>query len=428
MDCRQIEQYLSLYLDNELGSGETKQVEEHLQECPACMEYYRSLKMIKQYCSNLKVVDLPSGFHEKLHQRLVKEERKQMSRNFKFKIAIGIVAALVLVFVGIGLSDGIGSNKEGAYEMAASDTATSESKSSAGGDVEVYLTEETTEDYAAVQDSYESEKNLADSGVSGQEEADKRQAGSSVGIQSSIGERKIIKSAYLSVETLEFDRFINTITGKLNSVGGYVESSNIDGIPHNAQNKVLRSAHFEIRVPKEYFQQFITDVGGLGNLLIKQENGDDITGQYFDTEARLKSLQIQEERLLTILQKAEKLQDIIELERELSNVRYEIENLTGTLKKWDNMVEYSRISLDVYEVKELKEEESYELTWGQRIVKAFTESLEKLVDLAKDLVVFLASALPYFVILGVIGWIVWEIVKHYRIFRENNKKGDGMNE
>jgi hypothetical protein len=181
-------------------------------------------------------------------------------------------------------------------------------------------------------------------------------------------------------------------------------------------------------VPKEYFQQFITDVGGLGNLLIKQENGDDITGQYFDTEARLKSLQIQEERLLTILQKAEKLQDIIELERELSNVRYEIENLTGTLKKWDNMVEYSRISLDVYEVKELKEEESYELTWGQRIVKAFTESLEKLVDLAKDLVVFLASALPYFVILGVIGWIVWEIVKHYRIFRENNKKGDGMNE
>ena len=79
-------------------------------------------------------------------------------------------------------------------------------------------------------------------------------------------------------------------------------------------------------------------------------------------EARLKSLKLQEERLLTILSKAELLQDIIELERELSNVRYEIENYTGTLKKWDNLIEYSKVTIDVYEVHEIKEEEPIPIT------------------------------------------------------------------
>jgi len=190
----------------------------------------------------------------------------------------------------------------------------------------------------------------------------------------------------------------------------------------------LRTAHFEIRVPKQHYQQFITDVGELGNLLTRQEYGQDITGQYFDTEARLKSLQIQEERLLTILNKAEKLQDIIELERELSSVRYEIENLTGTLKKWDNMIEYSRISLDVYEVRELKEEEPVDLTWGERIIKAFTQSLEQLAVLCKNFIVFLASALPYLVVLSVFSWIVWKLVRWHQNYRRKIKKGDGINE
>lgn len=434
MDCRGIRQWLSLYLDNELGSSEQQKVEEHLQECPACMEYYRSIKLTKQYCSSLKDVDLPLGFHDRLHQKLVKEEQEKMPRKFKFKIGAGLAAALVLILIGISLSgeislQGLNLNKRD-FDMSTTDMAVppissglrEEAGSGSSFSKEVAVKEsaqyggDSGRDYGTDEAIVQGETDSSSSILAAQVK--------------STAERKIIKSAYLSVETLEFDRFINTISGKLNSLGGYIEYSNVEGTPSSAKDKPLRRANFQIWVPREYYEKFIADIEEMGNLLTKQENGRDITGQYFDTEARLKSLQIQEQRLLTILEEAEKLQDIIELEKELSRVRYEIENLTSTLTKWDNMVEYSSINLDVYEVRELKEEPQ-DLTLGERVVKAFTSSLKQLADLSKDLIVFIAVVIPYLVVLGGIGGIIWTLVKFSRLsprFNKNKIKGDEKDE
>lgn len=415
MNCREIQQWISLYLDNELGSNEHQKVEEHLQKCPVCMEYYHSIKATKQYCSALKNVDLPSEFHDRLHQKLVKGEQKKMPGKFKFKIGVGMAAALVLVLIGISLSDGIGLGglglKEQTQKISKADMAIPPSSLMGESESGMGFSKENAVQGSAQYGAKSVEAYEAD-GASAQGDIDFSSSSLTAQVKST-SERKIIKSAYLSVETLEFDRFISTISGKLNSLGGYIEYSNVDGISSSAKDKTLRRANFQIWVPKEYFEKFISDIEQMGNILNKQENGRDITGQYFDTEARLKSLQIQEQRLLTILEKADKLQDIIELEKELSRVRYEIENLTGTLKKWDNMVEYSSINLDVYEVKELKEELE-ELTLGERIIESFTRSLKQLADLSKELIVFFAAALPYLVILGGIGAIIWTIVRYSR--------------
>nr|WP_279380651.1 DUF4349 domain-containing protein [Caldicoprobacter guelmensis] len=242
-------------------------------------------------------------------------------------------------------------------------------------------------------------------------------------------ERKIIRSAYLSMETTEFDRTVNEIIGKVNVYLGYIESSEIQGKPTYQGQVSNRKAHFEIRVPSKSFDSFIGDMVELGNVTSRQIRGEDITAQYLDVEARLKSLRLQEERLLTLLSKAEKLQDIIELERELSRVRYEIENYTGTLKQWDNMVQYSRISVDVYEVREIKQEKPEPITWGDRIVSGFIKSWESIGKLFGDLIVFLVSAVPYLLILAVIGWTVWYGVKRSRIaLKQEVKKEEGEGE
>jgi len=114
--------------------------------------------------------------------------------------------------------------------------------------------------------------------------------------------------------------------------------------------------------------------------------------------------------LLTILSKAEKLQDIIELERELSSVRYEIENYTGTLKKWDNLIDYSKVTIDVYEVLEIKEEEPIPITWGDRIINGFRKSCRNLWEMFENLVILMVSAVPYLALLGIIGVGIWAIV------------------
>ena len=149
---------------------------------------------------------------------------------------------------------------------------------------------------------------------------------------------------------------------------------------------------------------------------------EDITSEYFDTEARLKSLEIQEDRLLKILAKAEKLQDIIELERELSKVRYEIENYTGTLKKWDNLVDYSIVHISIKEVEQLKSEIG--IGFGERVSKGFMKSLQDLGKFFENLVATLIIWSPYILILGLLVLLV----KIFIVDRKKKNNGSEQNE
>ncbi|MFA5523071.1 MAG: DUF4349 domain-containing protein [Tissierellales bacterium] len=238
--------------------------------------------------------------------------------------------------------------------------------------------------------------------------------------QSSLG-RKIIRSANVELETKEFDKTVNIITEKTNFLGGYIEGSSITGgRPVNKEDFRNRVASFKLRIPEESFDKLLLDFNDIGNVINIRRGGDDITSQYFDSEARLKSLTIQEERLLDILRKADKIEDIINLERELSNVRYQIESYTGTLRKWDNLVSYSTIDLIVYEVREISEPDP--VTLGDRIVDGFKKSIKVMVNLGKELLVSVAVLLPVLFILAIIGLVAYYIFK--KVVKKRVKKID----
>lgn len=246
------------------------------------------------------------------------------------------------------------------------------------------------------------------------------QSTSEENIQVNAG-RKVIRSANVELETKEFDKTTNIITEKTNYLGGYIESSSITGgRPINKEDFRNRVASFKLRIPEKSFEQLLLDFNDMGNVIRIERGGEDITSQYFDSEARLKSLTIQEERLLEILRKADKVSDIIELERELSNVRYQIENYTGTLKKWDNLVSFSTIDVIVYEVREIKSPEP--VTLGERIIDGFSKSIKGIVSLAKELIVVIAVLLPVVFILLIIGLIAFYIGK--KVIKRRNKKID----
>lgn len=226
---------------------------------------------------------------------------------------------------------------------------------------------------------------------------------------------KIIKSGYLTVETLDFEETTSAITRRVQQAGGFISSSNVQGWSRSdAKYKPLREAHYKIRIPSERFEQFMTDVGELGNVTRNESWGEDVSSQYFDTEARLQSLTIQEERLLTILSKAEELKDIIELERELSSVRYEIENLTGTLRKYDNLVAYSTLEIHIDEVEKITEIEEKPVTLWDKIARTFQNSIKNVTRVAEGLLLFLIGAIPFLILLGAILLLLYGIVKLFR--------------
>lgn len=233
-------------------------------------------------------------------------------------------------------------------------------------------------------------------------------------------ERKVIKTGSVEIQTLEYEDSIQLLNAKIQSMGGYVESSNERG--RDINNKYsTRSADFTIRIPKDKFETFLNDMMTVGTIVYKNTSGEDVTTQIFDNEARVKTLLIQEERLLDILSKAEKVEDIIVLESELSRVRYEIENLQGTLKRLNDLVALSTLHVSIYEVREIIEDEDVPETLGEKIADKFKRSTRALSRFFEGLVIWAIGSIPLLLIYLPIIIIIYIVV---RIFRKRIKKSN----
>ena len=228
----------------------------------------------------------------------------------------------------------------------------------------------------------------------------------------SLQERKITKNATMQMETLKFDETLNSIMENVKQSGAYLESSSISGSGSKEKDFVQnRTARLVIKVPKQNFDLFLTSANKTGNVLSTKTLSDDITSQYFDTEAHVKSLKIQEERLLELLKKSGELKDILQIETELSNVRYKIENLTGTLKKWDNMVDYSNVTIEILEVQETQKLKSKPVSLWEKIKYGFTSSLDLVINMLKGLLVSIFATLPFLIIFTPLFFLIRFIIK-----------------
>jgi len=211
------------------------------------------------------------------------------------------------------------------------------------------------------------------------------------GMSADLQNRKVIRTASLSLESTEFDAAITSLEQRVQEMGGWVESSEIWGSKTSARN-----GQYTLRIPAEKYEEFLTGAEDIGNVLSISRSSDEITNQYYDTQARLNSLKTQEERLLAILEKADSLESIIELENALSDVRYQIESLTSTMRLYDSQVEMSTITVSIREVKVTTPGNPDSL--GQRISQQFKSSLYGLVNFGENVLVFLLGNLPVLLI------------------------------
>ncbi|QGU93812.1 DUF4349 domain-containing protein [Clostridium bovifaecis] len=285
----------------------------------------------------------------------------------------------------------------------------------------------STTNSASKNASFPSSKNQLVDNASGQQ---KSEAANKVSDNKTTSKEshKIIQTGEINLETIHFDETISNIQNYVNSIGGYTESSSIQGkgITNNTSSR--RHGSFTFKIPQNSFSEFPTNIEGYGTIIYQRSQGEDITEQYFDTEARLKSLKLQEERVLNILKKTDKLSDVIELEKHLSEIRYQIETLTGSLKKWDNLISFSTITLEVQEVAEIAKiapEKSNGLK--SRISYSFTSSVKQLGILLQGFIVLMSAILPFLVVLLIILLAVLYVRKKYINLKSNKVNNTNKN-
>ena len=216
---------------------------------------------------------------------------------------------------------------------------------------------------------------------------------------------KIIYSADATVETTEFDKTLEELAALIEEYGGWVQSSSINGANYYSISRgssYNRSADYTIRIPSDKFQTVMGTLSTLGNVPYSYTYTENVSAQYYDVQSRLTAYKTQEARLLEMMEKAQTVEDTITIEEKLTELQYKIDSLQSSLNNWDRQVNYSTISLSVQEVGEYTEQQAVTISYGQRLLNAFTDSLKGAGRFFKNLLVFLVSALPTLVILTVL--------------------------
>ena len=204
-------------------------------------------------------------------------------------------------------------------------------------------------------------------------------------------DRKIISTAQLQLEVDNIQTTFNKITNISIIQSGFVSSSSIYGFGERKNGQVT------IRVPQKNFHSILEQIESLGNVKSKQIQGQDITEEFLDLDARLGNLKKQENRLLEILKMANTVKDVLEVEHELERVRGEIERLTGRLNYLNQSVEMSTITINAAEPALFTGE-----SWG--MADALREAVRGFIESIKGLIIFTGFILPIliYIILAVL--------------------------
>lgn len=223
-----------------------------------------------------------------------------------------------------------------------------------------------------------------------------------------LSNRKIIRNADMSVETLVFDTFVEQLTGSVEGFGGYIESSSV-GTRSYRSDHPLRYARYTVRIPADRLDEFLNTVSGLGNVTSVSTGLRDVTTSYVDSEKHLEALRTEQTALLEILSKATTVEDIITVQDRLTYVSYEIESYEAILRTYDDQIALSSVSLNVNEVE--RETPVVEETFGEEVSRRFHESLEDVGDGFKNFASwFLGNAPEIIVVLVIIGLHVLVVI------------------
>jgi hypothetical protein len=249
----------------------------------------------------------------------------------------------------------------------------------------------------------------------------KEEMGISSSSDTQLADRKLIKTVELNTETEEMDMLIAAINTQVSELGGYIENQRVyNGSAYASRRS--RSASMTIRIPAERLDDFVNHVAENTNIVSRYDYIDDVTLTYVATESRVAALKTEETRLLELMAQAETMSDLLQVEARLTDVRYELEQVTSQLNVLKNQVSYGTIHLAIDEVKEYTPVE--EETFWQRISGGFVDSLKDIGDGIVELTVFVLANLPYLVILGAVAAAVIVLGKRHIRKKKSQKKED----
>lgn len=224
-------------------------------------------------------------------------------------------------------------------------------------------------------------------------------------------EAKIIKSGNLRYQTDDLEKTYSQIQEAVKKHKAIIKNDS----QYNDEDGLSR--RINIRIPNENFDAFITDISkGVNYFDVKSISSDDVTEEYIDVTARIKTKKVLEERYYELLKKAAKVSEMLEIEKKLSEIREEIEAKEGRLKYIENKVSMSTLDINFY--KPVAQGSKATVSYGGRIGNAIVSGFNGISN-------FFISLLGFW---PVIATLVVLFILIRKRFKRKNKKDVIKNE
>ena len=228
---------------------------------------------------------------------------------------------------------------------------------------------------------------------------------------------KIIKKSNITMQTDNYDNSLKNINKLIDISDAMIvkmqeNQGNIYNIM-NTENSKSRTVEMTIKVSKDKFESFNTELKKFANVVSYYEEAQDISSSYSDIESKIDSYKLQEAQLNELLKKATAAKDLLEISNQTQNVIQQREYLQRQKDSYDNQIEYSTVTLKLTEVEsiEIKEKSTF-----SRMEDTFKSSLSQIQEIFINIVMFVVYIIPYILIVLIILLIV------YIIHRLNKKK------
>ena len=381
MRCEEFERII-------LSGGEiTPDMRDHAQHCAACRALEENADVLSGARDMDRDVEVPASFCRGWRAQ-VRRDAAMRRPSLRERISDGLaglnrrmvlrgaaVAACALVLVGVGAQ--LGGRESVSDTYSAKARTANYALSSAG---------------AAYGTSYDSAAMFAEED-SGETEARSLSDGAAQ------SERKIVRTAQMSVEVEDMDAAVAALQERVQALGGTVDSCEISG-----RRGEGRWASLTLSVPSGALDGFLSGAGALGTVTREASQTTDMTDTYYDNASRLESARAQKQRLDELYAQAQDMSDIIEITDAIYDLQWEIDTLTGANQRIDTRVALSQVSISLTEKASDAPEETPDLL--TRVKESAQDGVEALADFLESLLLLIIWALPWLVLIAAVVAVI----------------------
>lgn len=386
MNCTEFSNLLDAYFDRELPLETCEALEEHARECSACADRLTALLDCRQADEE---IELPESFSLSWRQAMREESKMEKTKRKKqgWQNWLAAAAALIVVVGGTALT-------RDTMPRIATDISASETQKAS-----VYEYGTRAAGGLLTNFSYEADTDTVGTRSMAAQTSDAAEMEQT---------EKIIRSASFGLKTLSFDEDLAAIQELAAECGGRVEYFYQSG---DIAEGELRRANLTLRIPVSSLDDFLNWAQAYGQVASMSQSSQDVSDSYYDIQSRLDVQKQKMERLQALMESAEAVADLVDIENAIADAQYAIDRYTGQLQNYDSQVEYSTVEADI---REICLEESEELTLGQRIQLGVNRSLTEGVDFLEDMAVFLLTIAPWAAAVCIVALSVRFLVKKHR--------------